>query len=466
MVSLYSRESVMYGGILRAPGPGVEHSRIEIGLETADKQRVYMRRARVGPAGERPMGLLTHRSGFAFVAVLLFVTVLSVLGLSFLSRSGIGTSAVLGRDVNMQAEYLAEAAANDAMWRLLNDPAFPAAEDRYYMSSLGAGRYGYMVRRHTGTTFATVSALGAVGDCVVTRSYVLDVRPPAATGSMITGSYMGDGTDDRAITGVGFQPDLVIVKSERNYHAVARTSTMTGDAAKPMEGSNAVDSDLIESLDADGFTVGSANAVNRSGYMHYWAAFRAVSGRMEVGTYVGDGTSGRAFTGMSLSPALVIVIPENDDPVIHKSTLASQSYDFGNGNPMSNCVLDPLLSDGFRVGDDSGVNQGGIVYHYLCWSNVAGLQAFGGYTGDGGDDRDMHVLSFEPEYCIVKCTSQKQSAVHRTASLSGDETLYFRTSWNDSDEIQALLPDGFQLGGGTEVNRSNREYTYYAWARD
>jgi hypothetical protein len=412
------------------------------------------------------MGLLEHRSGFAYVAVLLFVAVLSVLGLSFLSRGGIGTSATLGRGVEMQAEYLAEAAANDAMWRLLNDPAFPAAEDRYYMSSLGAGRYGYMVRRHTGTTFATVSALGAVGDCVVSRSYVLDVKPPVAMGSMITGWYLGDGTDNRPITGVGFQPDLVIVKSERNYCAVARTSTMTGDAAKAMEGSGGIVADLIQSLDSDGFTVGSDNAVNRSGYMHYWAAFRAVSGRMELGTYVGDGTSGRAFAGMPFTPALVIVIPESDSPVIHKSTSASQSYDFGKANPMSNCVLDPMLSDGFQIGDDAGVNQAGVAYHYVCWPGVAGLQAFGSYTGNGGDDRDLHLLTFEPEYCIVNCTSQKQNAVHRTASLSGDETLYFRASWNVSDEIQALLPDGFQLGAGVEVNRSNREYTYYAWARD
>src|SRR3972149_3655857 len=41
------------------------------------------------------------------------------------------------------------------------------------------------------------------------------------------GTYTGDGIDDRDITGVGFQPDLVIIKGGSNS-AIWRSSTRAG----------------------------------------------------------------------------------------------------------------------------------------------------------------------------------------------------------------------------------------------
>ena len=43
-----------------------------------------------------------------------------------------------------------------------------------------------------------------------------------------TGHYEGNGTS-LSVTGVGFQPDVVIIKGDTTERAVARTSTMTGD---------------------------------------------------------------------------------------------------------------------------------------------------------------------------------------------------------------------------------------------
>ena len=47
-----------------------------------------------------------------------------------------------------------------------------------------------------------------------------------------TGSYTGDGNDDRWINDPGFEPDLVIIKADNTYYAVWRSSTMdAGDTA-------------------------------------------------------------------------------------------------------------------------------------------------------------------------------------------------------------------------------------------
>jgi hypothetical protein len=56
---------------------------------------------------------------------------------------------------------------------------FPAS-NVYAMHSLAGGRYGYKIRRHTDTTFATIATVGAIGESVVNQSYVLYVKPPTA----------------------------------------------------------------------------------------------------------------------------------------------------------------------------------------------------------------------------------------------------------------------------------------------
>ena len=116
-----------------------------------------------------------REAGLALIWVLMVVAVTSALSLSFLQKVSIGISASGTRSNSIQAQYLAEAAANHALWRLLNQETFPVASDVYYMHALGDGRYGYKVRRHTDTTFATVAVVGGVGDAVVHQSYVMHV---------------------------------------------------------------------------------------------------------------------------------------------------------------------------------------------------------------------------------------------------------------------------------------------------
>ena len=98
----------------------------------------------------------------ALAVIIFLVAIISAVGLAFLYRVGALTASSTGHGSGMQAEYLAESAANHAIWRLLNEPGFPDKEDVYYMHSLGSGRYGYKVRKPTATTFAAVATVGGV----------------------------------------------------------------------------------------------------------------------------------------------------------------------------------------------------------------------------------------------------------------------------------------------------------------
>lgn len=128
--------------------------------------------------------LKTSEDGISYLTILFLLAVLSALGLAFIQKANIGTSASVARGDSMQAHYLAESAANHAMWRLLNETDFPADQNTYYMHSLAGGRYGYKVRRHTNTTFATVATVGAVGDHVIHQSYVMHVKPSVPAGGI------------------------------------------------------------------------------------------------------------------------------------------------------------------------------------------------------------------------------------------------------------------------------------------
>jgi len=114
-----------------------------------------------------------NQAGIAFVWVLMVLAITSALSLAFLQKVSVGTSAAATRSSAIKAQYLAEAAAGHALWRLINEDTFPENDNVYYMHALGGGRYGYKVRRHEDTTFAAVATVGGVENTVVHQSYVL-----------------------------------------------------------------------------------------------------------------------------------------------------------------------------------------------------------------------------------------------------------------------------------------------------
>jgi len=99
-----------------------------------------------------------------------------------------------------------------------------------------------------------------------------------APGLLQTGSYTGDGSDDRDISDVGFQPDFLWIKrSSPDSKAVHRTSSLPDDSTLRFE-SVANGEDEIQALQSDGFQVGTGAAVNFDGDTYYYVAFKASSG--------------------------------------------------------------------------------------------------------------------------------------------------------------------------------------------
>ena len=127
--------------------------------------------------------------------------------------------------------------------------------------------------------------------------------------SLATGSYTGNGLDNRAITGVGFRADFVVIKvRDFGQRSISKTSTMANDVAKPLAGTSAP-IDYIRTIDADGFTIRTDTTVNLSGRVYDWMAFKAAAGQMAVGSYTGDDVVGRAIA-VGFQPTIVFLLPQ------------------------------------------------------------------------------------------------------------------------------------------------------------
>ena len=120
---------------------------------------------------------------------------------------------------------------------------------------------------------------GAAGQIALATLEHVNMKTGEGFVRVATGTYAGDNAPTRAITGLGFQPDLVLL--------FARTSTSNGGAyrlfAKSQHdsglwsinvSSGIARNSAIKSLDADGFTVSDTpDTLNDNRYTYAYFAF-------------------------------------------------------------------------------------------------------------------------------------------------------------------------------------------------
>jgi hypothetical protein len=278
-----------------------------------------------------------------------------------------------------------------------------------------------------------------------------------------SGSYTGNGNDNRAITGVGFQPDVVIVKSDDNSGvAEIRTSTITGDNTKPMTGNTALTANLIQTLDANGFTLGSDNAVNRNNRAYHWVAMKSYSGHMSLGTYTGNGTS-KSITGLGFSPEYAIVMPAAAQAAVQRMSAMTRTFTFGADTGITTGITS-LDSNGFSVGNSATVNTNAATYHYIAWNQDVDEMTTAAYTGTGASN-SVTGVGFQPSFVMVHAndTATGRAGAMRSSSLTGTASQLFTATANESTGITALQSDGFQVGTSATVNNNGTTYDYVAF---
>ena len=276
------------------------------------------------------------------------------------------------------------------------------------------------------------------------------------------GSFTGNGADNRGITGVGFQPDFVLIQSADSIEPCFRTSAMTGDQTFVHGSSSALPANFIQSFDADGFTVGSDTHVNANLVVSHWIAVKAdAAADFAVGAYTGDGTDNRAITGLGFQPGVVFIAKETSFGNIgwYSAAHAADAAQVltGNSGTAAN-LIQSLDADGFTVGS-SLYNESAIPMWWFAFKEVSAFTKTGTYTGDGTDNRSITGLGFQPCW-VIEHANSGQSAHHKLVDMTTNSWRFGTTSLADC--IQALEADGFQVGTHAEANGNTTVYRYFA----
>lgn len=283
-----------------------------------------------------------------------------------------------------------------------------------------------------------------------------------------TGRYIGTGSS-RSITGLSFQPKIVIIKGGSN-EAVYRQDTMSSDATKPMATSSAFFTGGITSLDATGFSLGTNAAVNTSGTYYRWIAIGDDgSSDIVTGTYTGDGTDNRNISISTVTTINVLFICSNaaEYAFFRTSNMSGDNSQNWSNNQVLNNVIQSLSSGQFQVGNraaPSSVNTNAVVYHYLAWTSDAGAVEIATYTGDGLDNRNITGLfTVQPDAVITKRQNSSNPAVMRWSTHVGDTASFIDASADAANLIQSILSDGIQVGTNAAVNSSTAPFNVFGF---
>jgi len=326
------------------------------------------------------------------------------------------------------------------------------------------------------------------------------IPPPLAFKTLL---YTGNGST-QAITGLGFQPDFVWIKSRSNTYGNRLIDSSTGVdkylASNSDDAQQGAGGAGLTSFDSDGFSVGSGNAHNANGATFVAWCWKANGGTTSAGSGTGgvsnvtnqvnsdagfsitkwnEGPSGTSTVthGLSQAPDLVITKKLNAAQswmVWHEALSGTQYLRLQETNAVA-------TSSNFftAVPDSTSVYLGGfqtestsntrIMY---AFHSVEGFSKFGSYTGNGSATGPTVILGFRPDWIMIKEADNtnpwfifdsvrggtnpiSKALIANSDSAEDNDTTNYKIDFNDND---------FQLKSSYNgLNRSGSTYIYIAF---
>jgi hypothetical protein len=312
--------------------------------------------------------------------------------------------------------------------------------------------------------------------------------------------YTGTGSSN-AITGVGFQPDLLWFKNRGSalnhiwFDSVRGIDKYFYGNLTEAEGTSAT---ILTAVGSDGFTVGANNNVNQSsnGIVAWnWLANGAgvsntdgsitstVSANTTSGfsivNWTGVGGASTVGHGLSQTPEMIFIKrrPSTGAWIVYNKTIGATKYLHLNSTAASSSYLyyfnntEPTSSV-FTVGDDGEVNgTSSNNYVAYCFSSVKGYSKIGSYTGNGNANGTFVYTGFRPAFVLVKNTSTAgtnwQIVDNKRVGYNGaNHRLYTDDSAAESTtQTLDILSNGFKaITTNNLVNASGSTYIYMAFA--
>jgi hypothetical protein len=315
--------------------------------------------------------------------------------------------------------------------------------------------------------------------------------------------WTGTGSNGHAITGVGFQPDLVWVKNRSEAYDHVWFDSVRG-VLKHIESNNDSaeenEANTLTAFGSDGFTVGT-DTLNKSGnniVSWNWLASNTTASNTDgsitstvsanttsgfsIVSYTGNGSAGATVGhGLGSTPKMIIVKRRNTAAqwnVYHES-LGNTGALYLNDTIAFNVVAGfwndtSPNSTTFTLGTDAAGNGSGDTYIAYCFADVKGFSKFGSYTGNGNADGTFVYTGFKPAYLMIKQSSAAGEGWHildnKRSGANGDMERLLANSANAESNYSGLLDlvsNGFKTRtSDAGVNASSATYIYMAFAEN
>jgi hypothetical protein len=326
-------------------------------------------------------------------------------------------------------------------------------------------------------------------------------------------TYSGT-SGDKAVTGVGFQPDWVWIK-QRNSAADHQLYDSVRGVTKLLESNKTTEeqtkSEGLKSFDSDGFTHGVESAGNDNSGTHVawnWKAGTSFSNDASatgVGTidstgsvsteagfsivsYTGTGSSGTIAHGLGVAPAWFFVKNRDDGDstgntsaswIVYHQSLSSNQFmkletndavftnaDAFGGSPSSTTI---------QLGTFNSTNGSGDDMICYAFAEKEGYSKFGIYDDNFVSDYDVDspyvYTGFRPAWLMIKGTSSGRDWVMYDNKRTPDNGVYLRANEDGTEQTDAtnhdisFLSNGFKIRGGSgDINTTNESYIYMAFA--
>ena len=304
----------------------------------------------------------------------------------------------------------------------------------------------------------------------------------------------------QAITGIGFAPDMVWGKQ--------RTGTESHQLLDIIRGANnilvpntvataAADSQILNSFDSDGYTLGSQNQLNDTGYNYVgwnWKGGGAgssntdgsITSTVSVNTtsgfsivkYTGNGLAGATIGhGLGAVPKMTIIksmtagedwiIPPLNDPtnyIVLNSTGAE-----GNGiGPFNNTAA---TSSVFSVGTWGTTNGNSQTLMAYCFAEVTGYSKIGSYVGNGNANGTFVYTGFKPAFVLIKNADFASNWNNFTGKIPGYNQIndILQPNLNSAENgtfAFDMLSNGFKHRSGDVMDRNGDTHIYMAFAEE
>ena len=324
--------------------------------------------------------------------------------------------------------------------------------------------------------------------------------------------YTGNDTDNRTVSGVGFQPNFLWIKARNNADQHYLVDSVRGSTKVLHSDSTEAEAtrvSAVKSFASDGFVLGQEAQVNGNNntYVSWnWKAGTSVSGNtggsgtsksysgsvntdsgFSIIKYIGNSTAGHTIPHhLGVQPQVVICkrINQGGQWVFGSMALPNQFEQFLEldltGAAQTSSLrwndTDPSSSV-FTLGSTLDTNANDINIIAYSFAEKKGFSKFGSYTGNGSTDGPFVYTGFKPAFVICKSYSGSEQWVlydNKRDPFNVTEQI-LRPNLSDAEGTESgakmdLLSNGFKLtgsGGGIgQTNNSGSSYIYMAFAEN